>query len=182
MPALAEIELSQLKGVGAKLTETLAKLDIHNLQDLLFHLPFRYEDRTRIHSVSSLRPGMQGLFEVEVEGSRVVQGRRRSLEVKVSDDSGAVTLRFYYFNAAQARQLMKGTMLRCYGEARLGKLGVEFYHPEYSVMTGDENKAPDKLTPVYPATEGLQQARIRALCQQALAWLDRCDVQDLLPE
>jgi ATP-dependent DNA helicase RecG len=182
MPALAEIELSQLKGVGAKLTETLAKLDIHNLQDLLFHLPFRYEDRTRIHSVGSLRPGMQGLFEVEVDGSRVVQGRRRSLEVKVSDDSGSVTLRFYYFNASQARQLSKGTMLRCYGEARLGKLGVEFYHPEYSVMTGEENKAPDKLTPVYPATEGLQQPRIRAICQQALSWLERCDVQDLLPE
>ncbi len=181
MPALAEIELSQLKGVGAKLTESLAKLDIHNLQDLLFHLPFRYEDRTRIHTVGSLRPGMQGLFEVEVEGSRVVQGRRRSLEVKVSDDSGSVTLRFYYFNAAQARQLTKGTMLRCYGEARLGKLGVEFYHPEYSVMTGEENKAPDRLTPVYPATEGLQQTRIRALCQQALSWLERCDVQDLLP-
>ncbi len=181
MPALADIELSQLKGVGAKLTATLAKLDIHNLQDLLFHLPFRYEDRTRIHTVAALRPGMQGLFEVEVEGSRVVQGRRRSLEVKVSDDSGSVTLRFYYFNAAQARQLSKGTMLRCYGEARLGKLGVEFYHPEYSVMTGEQNKAPDRLTPVYPATEGLQQTRLRALCQQALSWLDRCDVQDLLP-
>lgn len=181
MPALADIELSQLKGVGAKLSEILAKLDIHNLQDLLFHLPFRYEDRTRIHTVASLRPGMQGLFEVEVDGSRVVQGRRRSLEVKVSDDSGSVTMRFYYFNATQARQLSKGTMLRCYGEARLGKLGVEFYHPEYTVMTGEKNQAPDRLTPVYPATEGLQQTRIRALCQQALGWLDRCDVQDLLP-
>lgn len=181
MPALSDIELTQLKGVGAKLSESLAKLDIHNLQDLLFHLPFRYEDRTRIHPVGGLRPGMQGLFEVEVIGSRVVQGRRRSLEVKVSDHSGFVTLRFYYFNATQARQLMKGTMLRCYGEARLGKLGVEFYHPEYSVMSGEKNKAPDKLTPVYPSTEGLQQPRIRALCLQALTWLDRCDVQDLLP-
>ena len=181
MAALSDIELTQLKGVGAKLAESLAKLDIYNLQDLLFHLPFRYEDRTRIHLVGDLRPGMQGLFEVEVLGSRVVQGRRRSLEVKVSDESGFVTLRFYYFNAAQARQLTKGTMLRCYGEARLGKLGVEFYHPEYSVMTGEKNQAPDKLTPVYSSTEGLQQTRIRALCLQALSWLDRCDVQDLLP-
>lgn len=181
MPALADIELTQLKGVGAKLAASLAKLDIHNLQDLLFHLPFRYEDRTRIHAVAALRPGMQGLFEVGVQGSRVAQGRRRSLEVKVNDHSGSATLRFYYFNAAQARQLSKGTMLRCYGEARIGKLGVEFYHPEYTVMTGDKNQPPDKLTPVYPSTEGLQQTRIRALCQQALNWLDRCDVQDLLP-
>lgn len=182
MPSLSDIELTQLKGVGAKLAENLAKLDIYNLQDLLFHLPFRYEDRTRIHAVQSLRPGMQGLFEVEVMGSRVVQARRRSLEVKVSDASGIAILRFYYFTAAQARQLTKGTLLRCYGEARLGTLGVEFYHPEYTVIKGEKNKAPDKLTPVYPSTEGMQQTRLRALCLQALSWLERCDVQDLLPE
>lgn len=182
MAALEEIELTQLKGVGAKLAETLSKLDIHNMQDLLFHLPFRYEDRTRIHSAASLRPGMQGLFEVEVLGSRVVHGRRRSLEVKVKDASGTVTLRFYHFSAAQARQLQKGTYLRCYGEARLGKLGIEFYHPEYNIITGDEkNTAPETLTPVYPLTEGIQQARLRAICRQALGWLDRCDVRDLLP-
>lgn len=182
MSALDEIELTQLKGVGAKLAETLAKLGIYNLQDLLFHLPFRYEDRTRIHPLAALRPGMQGLFEVEVIGSRVVQGRRRSLEVKVEDASGTSTLRFYYFTAAQARQLTRGTMLRCFGEARLGKLGVEFYHPEYSVISDAGNEPPDRLTPVYPSTEGLQQTRIRALCQQALGWLDRCTVNDLLPE
>ena len=68
MAALSDIELTQLKGVGAKLAESLAKLDIYNLQDLLFHLPFRYEDRTRIHLIGDLRPGMQGLFEVEVLG------------------------------------------------------------------------------------------------------------------
>ena len=182
MSALDEIELTQLKGVGAKLAETLAKLGIYNLQDLLFHLPFRYEDRTRIHLLAALRPGMQGLFEVEVLGSRVVQGRRRSLEVKVEDASGTSTLRFYYFTAAQARQLTRGTMLRCYGEARLGKLGIEFYHPEYSVITDASNEPPDRLTPVYPSTEGLQQPRMRSLCQQALSWLDRCSVTDLLPE
>lgn len=182
MPALDEIELTQLNGVGAKLAESLAKLDIYNLQDLLFHLPFRYEDRTRIHPLAALRPGMQGLFEVEVQGSRVVQGRRRSLEVSVADASDTTTLRFYYFTAAQARQLTKGTLLRCYGEARLGKLGIEFYHPEYSVIKETENTPPDTLTPVYPSTEGLQQTRLRALCQQALSWLERCSVHDLLPE
>lgn len=182
MASLEEIELTQLKGVGAKLAETLSKLDIHNLQDLLFHLPFRYEDRTRIHAVGSLRPGMQGLFEVEVIGSRVVYGKRRSLEVKVKDTSATVTLRFYHFSAAQARQLQKGSLLRCYGEARLGKLGIEFYHPEYTVLTGDEkNTPPETLTPVYPLTEGIQQPRIRAICKQALSWLNRCEVRDLLP-
>jgi ATP-dependent DNA helicase RecG len=183
MAALDEIELTQLKGVGSKLAQTLEKLELFNLQDLLFHLPFRYEDRTRIHMVASLRPGMQGLFDVEVLGSRVAQGKRRSLEVKVKDASATVVLRFYHFSAAQARQFSKGVYLRCYGEARLGKLGVEFYHPEYKVLNGDrKNTAPETLTPVYHLTEGIQQTRLRTLCTQALTWLDRCDVRDLLPK
>jgi len=182
MVALEDIEVTELKGVGKKLAETLAKIDIHNLQDLLFHLPFRYEDRTRIHSTASLRPGMQGLFEVDVVGTRVAHGKRRSLEVSVRDSSGQVVLRFYHFSAAQARQLSAGTYLRCYGEARLGKSGIEFYHPEYSIIgRGDENKVPETLTPVYPLTEGIQQPRLRALCTQALSWLDRHEVRDLLP-
>jgi len=182
MVTLADIELIQLKGVGKKLAETFKKLEIENLQDLLFHLPFRYEDRTRVHPIAAFRPGVHGLFEVEVMSHQVAQGRRRSLEVKVRDQSGFVILRFYYFSAAQVKQLATGALLRCYGEARRGKSGMEFYHPEYKIMAaGDRNKIPDTLTPVYPLTEGVQQPRIRALCTQALSWLERADVQDLLP-
>jgi len=182
MVTLAEIELGQLKGVGKKLVQTFSKLEISNLQDLLFHLPFRYEDRTRVHPIAAFRPGMHGLFEVEVLSHQIVQGRRRSLEIKVRDQSGFVVLRFYYFSAAQIKQLSTGVLLRCYGEARRGKSGMEFYHPEYKVMAaGEKNKIPDTLTPIYPLTEGIQQPRIRSLCAQALSWLDRADVQDLLP-
>ena len=131
MVTLADIEISQLKGVGKKLAQTMGKLDIANLQDLLFHLPFRYEDRTRVHPIAAFRPGMHGLFEAEVLSHQVVQGRRRSLEVKVRDQSGFVSLRFYYFSAAQTKQLATGVLLRGYGEARRGKTGLEFYHPEY---------------------------------------------------
>jgi len=182
MVTLAEIELTQLKGVGKKLAQTFSKLEIENLQDLLFHLPFRYEDRTRVHPVTAFRPSMHGLFEVEVLSHQVVQGRRRSLEVKVRDQSGFVVLRFYYFSAAQIKQFSTGVLLRGYGEARRGKSGIEFYHPEYKVMVaGEKNKVPDTLTPIYPLTDGIQQPRIRALCKQALSWLVRADVQDLLP-
>ena len=182
MVTLAEIELTQLKGVGKKLAQTFSKLEIDNLQDLLFHLPFRYEDRTRVHPIATFRPGMHGLFEVEVMSHQVVQGRRRSLEVKVRDQSGFMVLRFYYFSAAQIKQLSTGVLLRGYGEARRGKSGIEFYHPEYKVMVaGEKNKVPDTLTPIYPLTEGIQQPRIRVLCTQALSWLTRADVQDLLP-
>lgn len=182
MNALAETPLTQLKGVGNKLAETLAKLQIHSIQDLLFHLPARYEDRTRIVPLGQFRAGMHALFEVEVLGHRVVFGKRRSLEVSVRDASGRTVLRFYHFTAAQTRQLDKGRLLRCYGEARLGRMGLEFYHPEYSVIGPDDmHQVPDRLTPIYPLTDGIQQPRMRSLCKQALSYLDRFDVPDLLP-
>lgn len=183
MTALEEIPLTQLKGVGGKLAETLTKLDLYNLQDLLFHLPYRYEDRTRILPLSAFRQGSQGVFDVTVASSRVVFGKRRSLEVKVQDMSSSSILRFYHFNAAQSKQLQTGVKLRCYGEARMGRTGLEFYHPEYSVLkAGTPLDAPETLTPVYHLTEGIQQPRLRSLCQQALAWLDRASIRDLLPE
>jgi len=183
MITLDEIELTQLKGVGKKLAQTLAKLEISNLQDLLFHLPFRYEDRTRVLPLTRFRPGTQGLFEAEIESHQVVYGRRRSLEVRVKECGSSVILRFYHFSAAQAQQLSPGKLLRGYGEARNGKTGLEFYHPEYTLIeVGDKNSAPDCLTPVYSLTEGIQQPRLRSLCAQALPWLDRADVRDLLPK
>jgi ATP-dependent DNA helicase RecG len=180
---LEEVPLTQLKGVGNKLAETLAKLELYTLQDLLFHLPFRYEDRTRILPISQLRQGQHALFEAEVYSNRVVMGKRRSLELVVRDSSGQVTLRFYHFTAAQARQLSIGSYLRCYGEARLGRTGLEFYHPEYQVITpGDIHQVPDTLTPIYTLTEGIQQPRMRSLCKQALTYLNRGNLKELLPK
>lgn len=182
MSALEEIPVTQLKGVGARMAEVLAKLDIASVQDLLFHLPSRYEDRTTVHPLSYFRPHVQGVFEAEVLSNRVLFGRRRSLEVLVRDSSADVTLRFYHFSAAQARQLSRGTRIRVYGEARLGRNGIEFYHPEYQVLRGDEQLAvPDTLTPLYGLTEGIQQPRLRALSAQALDYLARSQPIDLLP-
>ncbi|MCH2160040.1 MAG: ATP-dependent DNA helicase RecG [Oleiphilaceae bacterium] len=182
MASLNEVPLTQLKGVGEKFALTLSKLDLHSVQDLIFHLPFRYEDRTCIVPLSQIRAGKHVLFEAEVKGSRVVIGRRKSLEVHVRDSSGQVALRFYHFSAAQAKQLSNGSRLRCYGEARLGQTGLEFYHPEYQVLKpGDKHSPPEKLTPIYTLTEGVQQPRLRKLCASALGYLDRHQVTELIP-
>lgn len=182
MTSLAEIPLTQLKGVGNKLAEVLGKLQLFSVQDLLFHLPSRYEDRTRIVPLSEFRVGMNGLFEAEVIAHRVVFGKRRSLEVIVEDAGARVTLRFYHFSAAQTRSLEKGRILRCFGEARLGRTGLEFYHPEYKVITAEDiHQIPDRLTPIYPLTDGIQQPRLRSLCEQALSYLSRFEPVDLLP-
>jgi ATP-dependent DNA helicase RecG len=182
MMALDDIPVTQLKGVGSALAEKLGKLGISSLQDLLFHLPHRYEDRTRITAMGSLRIGDVAVVEGEVMKTDIVMGRRRSLQVTLKDHSGFVSLRFFHFNAAQKNQLAEGTQVRCFGEVRAGRSGYELYHPEYQAnpppMT-DEGSA--TLTPVYPLTEGIQQPRVRALCQQAVAYLKRYPIYDWLP-
>ncbi len=183
MATLDDISVTALKGVGASLAGTLSKLGICSVQDLLFHLPHRYQDRTRIVPLINLRVGDHCVVEGEVTDSNVVMGRRRSLQVSLRDGDGFVSLRFFHFNAAQKQQMSEGTRLRCFGEVRRGRAGLELYHPEYKVVSGDElNPVEEMLTPVYPLTEGVQQNRIRSLCQQALSWLDRYEIRDWIPD
>lgn len=182
MTSLDDISVTQLKGVGSALAEKLAKLGIHSIQDLLFHLPYRYEDRTRVVPMGSLRIGDVAVVEGEVMKADLVMGRRRSLQVTLRDDSGFLVMRFFHFNAAQKNQLTEGARVRCFGEVRPGRAGYEFYHPEYQVSPPPMAAAGEAtLTPVYPLTEGIQQPRVRGLCQQALGYLARFPIKDWLP-
>lgn len=178
---LAERSVTALRGVGPKLASKLAALGITTVQDLLFHLPLRYQDRTRITPIGALTTGQDAVIEGEIRVADVVFGRRRSLVCRLQDGTGTATLRFFHFSAVQRAQLAPGVRLRCYGEPRRGAGGLEFYHPEYRLS---EEAAPvsERLTAVYPSTEGLQQASWRKLCAAALVELDTGTLRDLLPE
>ena len=117
------------KLTGPKMAEQLTKLNIHSLTDLAFHLPFRYEDRSRILPIAGLQPMRPAVIQGEVKGANIVFGKRRSLLVKLQDHSGVISLRFFHFNAAQKNQMSVGNTLRCYGEPRRGASGLELYHP-----------------------------------------------------
>lgn len=183
MSELAAVPVTAIKGVGAALAEKLAKVGLESLQDLLFHLPLRYQDRTRIVPIGALRPGQDAVIEGTVTGADVVMGRRRSLLVRLHDGSGSLSLRFYHFSQAQKEALKRGTQVRCYGEARPGASGLEIYHPEYRALTDNEPVAVEQtLTPIYPTTEGLTQQRLRQLTQQALARLGPHSLPDWLPD
>lgn len=182
MSELAAVSVTALKGVGAALAEKLAKVGLENLQDVLFHLPLRYQDRTRIVPIGALRPGQDAVVEGIVAGADVVMGRRRSLLVRLQDGSGTLSLRFYHFSQAQKEGLKRGTQVRCYGEVRPGSSGLEIYHPEYRALSGSEPIAVEQtLTPIYPTTEGLTQQRLRSLSEQALARLGPHSLPDWLP-
>lgn len=181
---LNTIPVTALKGVGAALAEKLAKIDIATVQDLLFHLPMRYQDRTKITPIGAAQAHSDVVVEGRIQMADVAMGRRRSLLVRISDGTGSISLRFYHFTAAQKNMLKVGAMIHCFGEPRRGASGLEIYHPEYKIINaGDVAAVEETLTPVYPATEGLTQQRIRSLCEQALTFLvDDSSLQELLPE
>jgi ATP-dependent DNA helicase RecG len=169
---LDTLPVTVLKGVGPRVAERLQRLNIRTLQDVLFHLPARYEDRTRITPMGAVQSGQQVVVQGEVDLAEVRFGRRRSLLVRISDGSGALTLRFFHFNANQQAGFQRGTAIRCYGEARGSAGSLELIHPEYTLLPLNAPTVMEAhLTPVYPATEGVHQLTLRALSEQALDYL-----------
>lgn len=162
--------LTELAGVGEAMAAKLARLGLQSIADLLFHLPMRYQDRTRITPIGALRAGQEAVVDAEVTAADIVNGRRRSLLVRIKDGSGIMSLRFYHFAPAQVKQFSRGSRIRLFGEARTGSTGLEIYHPEYRLRAAnseDTAGVDDRLTPIYPATEGLTQQRLRGLIDQA---------------
>lgn len=181
--SLDQIPVTQIKGVGSVLAGKLVKIGLNTIQDILFHLPLRYLDRTRVTPIGALQPGIDVVIEGEVRASDLVFGKRRSLLCKLQDHTGTVSLRFYHFNKAQQQNLSAGARIRVLGEVRRGASGLEFYHPEYEFLDEDKNQELQEcLTPIYPATEGLTQTRLRILAIQALSWLDKNPLREYLPE
>ncbi|WOI37417.1 ATP-dependent DNA helicase RecG [Alteromonas sp. CI.11.F.A3] len=182
MQTLATTPITALKGVGAKVAEKLAKIGLFTLQDVLFHLPLRYEDRTRVYSVAECRPFTHVSVQGEVKSADIQYGKKRMLVVKLSDGTGTITLRFFHFGAVQRTMMTPGNVIRCFGEVRTGKWGIEMMHPEFKLIDEDAPLEAESLTPVYPTTEGVKQLTLRNLTDQALKMLDKGALADLLPE
>ena len=173
--------ITEMRGVGEALAERLERLGVRQVQDLLFLLPLRYEDRTQVVPIGALLPGMRVAVEGEVQLTEVTFRRRRQLLTRISDGSGFLTLRFFYFSNAQQNGLARGVRIRCFGEVRRGPVGLEIVHPEYRRVTDEAAPLEESLTPIYPSTEGVQQGRLRMLIDQALRELDAEAVQDWVP-
>jgi ATP-dependent DNA helicase RecG len=175
-----ERPVQSLTGVGPKVAERLDKLGVQTIGDLLCLLPQRYEDRTALRAIGGLAVGDKVLVEGVVELSEVAVRRRRSLLCRLADGTGSITLRFFHFNRAQQQALARGQRVRCYGEVRTGPTGLEMVHPEHRAVRSDETEPSDRLTPVYPTTEGLHQQTVRRLVERALETLGRESLADYL--
>lgn len=181
---IAHMPLLALQGVGPALEKKFASLNISFVLDLLFHLPFRYQDRTKVTAIAALQVGSDVVLEGRILGSAIVFGRRRSLLVKIQDSSGVATLRFFHFSATQKASLAEGKRIRCFGEVKWGRSGIELYHPEYKLISeNDHFPQISTLTAIYPSTEGLQQNRLRNTIEQAATLLQQSStLVDYLPE
>lgn len=180
---LSRIPLTTFKGVGPGMAAKLEKIGLVSVQDILFHLPLRYEDRTRITTIRDLLTGTHTNIIGEVTNNQIVNGKRRMLVVTLNDGTGSINLRFFHFSASQKNSLSIGSSIRCYGEINRGPTGFEIVHPEYKPLDQDRPLTPveETLTPVYPTTDGLRQLSLRSLTEQALIRLQRGVVEELLP-
>lgn len=178
-PAL-DSSVATLRGVGPWVAQRLQRLGVDCIGDLLYLLPIRYEDRTEIQPLGALRPGSKVLVEGKLELAEVVFRRRRSLLCRIADGTGSLTLRFFYFNNSQQKQLTRGVRVRCFGDVRAGPTGPEMVHPEYKVLSLDSDPPDNVLTPVYPTTEGIHQQRLRQLTDQALVILENNPMTDYI--
>jgi len=175
--------LTALKGIGPALAQKLEKLGLQRVEDLLFLLPLRYEDRTQLVKIGALAAGARCLVSGEILLAETAYRGRRNLLVRISDGSGQLTLRFFHFSRQQQAQFQAGMHVTCFGEVRRGNSGFEMIHPEYRVLRENQATAmSDSLTPIYPATEGVQQGRLRNLTDQALRAMQDEPPVELLPE
>ena len=179
--------LTQLAGVGPRIAEKLHKIGIFSVQDVLFHLPYRYEDRTRVVAIGSLRPGVGQVTEGVIEHAEIAFSRRgrsrRMLLCYLADGTGGVLLRFFNFNKQQQARLVAGTRVRCFGDVRPGNSKLEMIHPEYTLLAEGQSAAVEEcLTPIYPTTEGVHQTLLRKISLQALQLLEQGRLlEDYLP-
>ena len=177
------VPLTSLSGVGVAIAEKLSRIGIQNVQDLLFHLPMRYEDRTRITPISDVRPESFATIEGYVQHTEVQFGRRPILSVTLSDGTSKIMLKFFNFNAGMKNSLATGVRVKAFGEIKRGRYMAEIHHPEYQIIRNNQPLAlAETLTPIYSTTEGLKQASLRKMTEQALVVLQNVQVAELLPE
>ena len=172
--------IQNIRGVGPKIAESLSNLGIYQVEDAVFHLPYRYEDRTNLTPIGDAPYETPLLIEGEIVKSTVVFRGRRMLITEIYDGTGRLTMRMFHFAFAQHKNLKEGCKIRCFGTIRHGPKGKEMIHPQYQVFSeGDEIEIEDHLTPIYPSTSNLQQGRIRKMVHESILY---CQKNSLLKE
>ena len=170
-----------LNGLGVKAQQKLNAIGIYNLQHLLFHLPHRYQNKTKFTPLNQAQVGTEILVQLSidrVEGLRTQA--KKQLLCYLSDDNGrCLLLRFFHFSQYQKQQFVRGDIIQCFGELKIGQQGLEMFHPEYRLISKDQNNLLEKtLTPVYPLTANIHQQQLKKWINTALETLQQSTLTD----
>ncbi len=181
-----ETEVRFLRGVGDKVAQVLAKLDIYTVGDLLFHLPRRYEDRTQFRKIAHARVGEPATFMGTLVTADNLRPRPHMTLTKAFLDDGSGMLELIWFN----QPYMKDTLLKLrnkkivvYGTVKESGWGLQIESPEWEELGSDDDPndllGMNRIVPIYPLTEGIRQKRMRQIVYNALQVADQ--MPDVLP-
>ena len=173
--------VSTIKGVGEKLSSTLSKLGIKTIEDLLFHFPIGYQDRTTLKKIAELEPNQDFVVQGVIEKVSQTFVPRKMLLVKIKDNTGHLYLRFFYYFPGLRNVFKEGTLIQVSGSSRLGRYGLETVHPEYEIVKDNEFKP--QILAKYPLTKGITHLKMRKLISEAIELVkaDKIEVADLMP-
>ena len=160
-----DMPVTALAGVGLKVAEQLAQLNITRIFDLLLHLPRDYEDRSRLVAIAAVEHGQSALITGRVVH---VDNKRSGMTVVIEDDTGTISLRFFKVYQGLAQTMSVGTQLQLFGEVKVSRYGKQLHHPEYQIMTDSAAMTNTGLQPIYPSVKGLHQNKLRTLIKLAL--------------
>ena len=169
-----------LHGVGSKSQARLNQLGIYSLEDFLYHLPIRYQDKTKFHSLDNSQVAEEVLIEGEISKIEESFSTNKHLVVSLRNDSKhELILRFFHLSYYQKKQLSRGDIIQCFGELKLGKYGFEIHHPEYRNITkGQKTLISKSFTPIYPLTNGVYQNQIREWILEVFKVLKKHPLRD----
>ena len=175
-------DLKSLNGLGEKTTQKLNLIGIYTIEHLLFHLPYRYQDKTSIISLKKAQINTEVLVELKINYIEEIYTRQRQLICYLTDNTQqTMILRFFYFTKYQKQLFIRGATVQCFGELKIGKNGLEMFHPEYRIISKNQQPLLQKtLSPIYSLTADISQAKLKKYITVALNILEQTPINDSL--
>ena len=173
--------IKHIQGIGPTIEDKLFSMGIKTVYDILFHLPIRYQDRSKVQPIGSIKKDHYVVIEGEIRVSDIIFNKRRNLLCKIQDQTGTITLRFFNFNKTQKNSFRPGIYIRCFGKTSISRGGLEMIHPEYEFINKDSlYNDSEYLTAIYSTTEGLSQKRWRKFISSAFELIKQDEIPELL--
>lgn len=174
--------VTTIKGVGEKMGASFLKLGIKSVEDLLFHFPTDYQDRTKLSRIADLEPDQEFVIRGTVEKVSQTFVPRKMLIIRVADSTGHIYLRFFYYFPGLRNLFKEGSVMEIAGIARLGRYGLETIHPDYELCTNLEFTP--KILPKYRLTRGITHQKLRKVLANAIEMVNRgkIELKDYFPQ